>query len=134
MNICFDVDGTITENPEFFSLLSHAVKASGGKVFVITSRTYTPETIEATRKELNELRIIYDCLYMLHNQVEADRICPFNDLDWYQRFIFQKTVYCKTNQVDIYFDDEVKVIDLFRKYLPGVQVFQVHGRSLTFRE
>jgi len=35
MTVCFDVDGTITENPEFFRLLSHTVKDSGGQVFII---------------------------------------------------------------------------------------------------
>ena len=129
MNICFDVDGTITEYPEFFSLLSRAVKGSGGKVYVVTSRTRTPETMEATRKELNELGIMYDHLFMLPDQAEADRICPFNNLDWYQRFIFQKTIYCKANHVDVFFDDENKVIDLFKRFLPEIQVFQVHRKG-----
>ena len=129
MNVCFDVDGTITENPEFFSLLSRAIRDSNGRVHVVTSRTRTPETMEATKRELNEMGIVYDHLYMLHDQAEADRICPFNDLDWYQRFIFQKTVYCKANQVDVYFDDENKVIDLFRRFLPEIQVFQVHRKG-----
>lgn len=130
MTVCFDVDGTITENPELFRLLSHTVKDSGGRVFIITSRTYTPETMEATKKELNEFGIVYDRLYMLHNQAEADKVCPFNDLDWYQRFIFQKVAYCKENQVSIYFDDETKVVELFRRFLPEVKIFQVHARQM----
>jgi len=131
MNVCFDIDNCITENPEFFSLLSHAIKNSGGQVLIVTSRTRLPETIEATRKELGEMRIAYNHLYILHDQEEADRICPFNDLDWYQRFIFQKTVYCKANKVDIYFDDEEKVIELFKRFLPEVRVFQVHKKGVV---
>lgn len=130
LRVGLDVDNTITAYPEFFSLLSRAVKGSGGHVFVVTSRTRTPETIEATKEELNDLGIVYDHLYILHDQKEADRICPF-DLDWYQRFIFQKTVYCKANRVSIYFDDEQKVIDLFRQFLPEVQVFQVHRKGVV---
>jgi len=131
MNVCLDVDNTITENPKFFSLLSHAVKDSGGRVHIVTSRTRTPKTMDATRKELSEIGIAYDHLFMLHDQAEADRICPFNDLDWYQRFIFQKTVYCRSNHIDVYFDDEEKVIDLFRRFLPEIQVFQVHRKGVV---
>jgi len=130
MTVCFDVDGTITENPEFFRLLSHTVKDSGGQVFIITSRTRTLETMEATKKELSELGIVYDRLHMLHNQAEADKVCPFDDLDWYQRFILQKVAYCKENHVSIYFDDETKVVELFRRFLPEVNIFQVHARQM----
>jgi hypothetical protein len=85
--------------------------------------------MEATRKELNELGIVYDHLFLLSNQEEADRVCFVNGLDWYQRFIFQKTIYCKANHVDVYFDDETKVIELFKRFLPEIQVFQVHPRK-----
>ena len=131
MNVCFDIDGTITDNPEFFGLLSRTVKDSGGQVFVITSRTRAPETMEATKKELDEMGIVYDHLYILHDQIEAERICPFSNFDWYQKFLFQKLVYCKANHVDIYFDDETKVIELFKQFLPEVQVFQVHPKGVV---
>jgi len=130
VNVCFDVDGTVTAQPEFFSLLSHAVKESGGDVFIVTSRTRTIETKRATREELKELGIVYDHLFILHDRTEAERICPFGNLDWYEKYIFQKTIYCKANHVDIYFDDEEKVINLFRQFLPEVQVFQVHRKGV----
>ena len=129
MRVCFDIDGTITAYPEFFSLLSHAVRRTGGEVYIVTSRTRTVETKRATREELRELGIEYDHLYILHDRSEAERICPFNNLDWYEKYIFQKTIYCKANRVDIYFDDEEKVISLFRQFLPEVQVFQVHRKG-----
>jgi len=131
MNVCFDIDGTITAHPEFFRLLSHAVRKSGGEVFIVTSRTRTIETKRATRKELSELGIIYSHLYILRDQIEAERICPFSNFDWYQKFLFQKLVYCKANHVDIYFDDETKVIELFKQFLPEVQVFQVHPKGVV---
>ena len=130
MNVCFDIDGTITERPEFFSLLSRAVKKSGGKVFVLTSRTRSPEAMEATKLELSGYGIEYDDLNMLPDKAEAERTCPLKELDWYQKFIFQKVDYCKANQVDVYFDDETKVIDLFKRFLPEVQVFQVHPKGV----
>jgi hypothetical protein len=33
--------------------------------------------------------------------------------------------------VNIYFDDEEKVIKLFRQFLPEVQVFQVHQKGVV---
>jgi len=131
LKVCFDVDGTITAHPEFFSLLSHAVRKSGGEVFVVTSRTRTIETKRATKQELSELGIIYSHLFILHDQIEAERICPFSNFDWYQKYIFQKLVYCKANRIDIYFDDETKVIELFKQFLPEVQVFQVHRKRIA---
>ena len=50
MNICFDINNTITEIPALFSLLSKVIKTSGGNVFVVTSRTSCQETYRATRK------------------------------------------------------------------------------------
>jgi cyclopropane fatty-acyl-phospholipid synthase-like methyltransferase len=85
--------------------------------------------LKATRQELKELGIVYTHLFILHDRSEAERICPFNNLDWYEKYIFQKTVYCKANHVDIYFDDEGKVIDLFRRFLPEIQVFRVYKKG-----
>lgn len=59
MNVCFDIDGTITAEPRFFSLLSHAVRKAGGNVYIVTSRLRTIETLKATRQELKELGIVY---------------------------------------------------------------------------
>ena len=125
MNICLDIDGTITEDPKFFSLLSNTIKASGGKVFIVTSRTPCHETDVITREELEEFGIVYDDLWVLPDRREAERTCPHSELDWYQKYIFQKVAYCKNKNVDVYFEDEDKVIDLFRRFLPSVRVFQV---------
>ncbi|MEI7752556.1 MAG: HAD family hydrolase, partial [Candidatus Omnitrophota bacterium] len=73
MKVCFDIDGTITERPEFFSLLSRAVRKSGGKVFVVTSRTRSAENMEATKREVNDCGIEYDELHMLEDRAEAER-------------------------------------------------------------
>jgi hypothetical protein len=85
--------------------------------------------MEATKKELNSIGIMYDHLYMLPSQKEAEEMCPFRELDWYEQYIFQKTVYCKANRVDVYFDDEEKAIRLFKRFLPEIQVFQVHRKE-----
>ena len=129
MNICFDVDGTITTQPEFFKVLSHAVKKSGGAVHIVTSRTRTVETKNATREELKGYGIAYDHLFIIHDRSEADRICPVGGLDWYQRYVFQKLIYCRANKIELYIDDEQIVIDLFKRYMPEIQVMQMHKKE-----
>lgn len=131
MNVGFDIDDTITAQPEFFRLLSHAIKKSGGGVYIVTSRTRTIETLKATRQELKELGIVYDHLFIIHDRSEADRICPVGGLDWYQRFVFQKLIYCRANKIDLYIDNEQIVIDLFKRYMPEIQVMQVHNKGMT---
>ena len=131
MNICSDIDDTITENPEFFSLLTKSVKLSGGKVFIVTSRTPCQETYDVTRKELEEYGIVYDHLWVLDDRQEAEKKCPHSDLDWYEKYLFQKVAYCKTNKVNVFFDDEMKVVNLFRRFLSKVTVFRSYPNPTT---
>lgn len=52
LRIGFDIDGTATKYPEFFSLLSRLTRENNGKVYVISSRSNNREVMEKTRKEL----------------------------------------------------------------------------------
>ena len=62
MNIGLDIDGTISEAPEFFSLLSASLKAAGHKVHIVTYRD--PKSIEETKQELKSWKIAYDALHL----------------------------------------------------------------------
>ena len=62
MNIGIDIDGTITENPQFFALLSATLKTAGHKVHVVTYRD--PESVEETKQELADWKISYDALHL----------------------------------------------------------------------
>ena len=55
---------------------------------------------------------------------QAEELCPHAELDWYQKHAWLKVQYCLDNGVNVFFDDEVKVIALFRKYAPEVRVFR----------
>ncbi|MCC5828118.1 MAG: hypothetical protein JJU36_01600 [Phycisphaeraceae bacterium] len=61
MNIGLDINGTITECPEFFSLLSHALRQAGHRVFIVTYRD--PDITDCTRQELEEYGVSFDDIY-----------------------------------------------------------------------
>ena len=124
MNVALDIDGTITRDPAFFALLSRAVRASGGKVIVVTSRADAPGVRETTRRELEDYGIEYDELVVIPEG--QNRIpCPHAGLDWYERYLWQKLQVCLDRDVDVAFEDDPKVIDLFRRFAPGIAVFHV---------
>ncbi len=125
MNIGLDVDDTITKNPEFFRLLASAIRKAGGNIHIISSRTDQPDVVEFTRDELDRLGVTYDSLYLLRGPAEAKEMCPHTDLDWYQRFIWQKADYCLKNDISVYFDDEEKVVEVFKKHAPKILVCRV---------
>ena len=81
MKIAIDLDNTITEFPEFFSIFSRAMRREGCRVHIVTNR---PEGTEnEIVNELNEYRISYDEI-----QITAD-----------------KAAYIQDQQIDIFFDD-----------------------------
>ena len=61
MNIGLDIDGTITEMPEFFALLSKVMRQAGHKIFIISYRDM--EVLDASRAEVNSLGVEYDAMY-----------------------------------------------------------------------
>lgn len=125
MNIALDIDGTITRQPKFFAVLSRAVRASGGKVFIVTSRADTQEVRALTRREMDSYKVEYDELVVIADSEQARAACPHGELDWYQRYLWQKVSACLNRKVTIVFEDDEKVAELFRRYAPRVDVFLV---------
>lgn len=124
MRVALDIDGTITEKPEFFSLLSRAVRREGGMVIVVTSRLGTPEAEKETRKELLAWKIEFDELIFLPPAGDPRRLtCPHEGLDWYEKYLWQKVKVCLDRSVDLVFEDDPKVISIFEKYAPAIRVF-----------
>jgi hypothetical protein len=62
MNIGIDLDGTITENPAFFSLITMALVAQNHEVHIVTYRDLADEV--ATIQELAALNIQYTRLHL----------------------------------------------------------------------
>ncbi len=125
MNIALDIDGTITQQPELFAVLSRAVRAAGGRIYIITSRADTSDVRTLTQQELKNYGIDYDDLLIIPD-ADRDRFpCPHDELDWYQKYLWQKVYLCLEHNITIVFDDEGKVVDLFKKYAPHITLFQV---------
>ena len=67
MNIGIDIDGCISENPQFFALLSASLKSAGHTVHVVTYRDI--RSIEETKQELKSWKISYDALHLPENDL-----------------------------------------------------------------
>ena len=124
LKIGFDMDGTVTKYPEFFSLLSRLTRENNSKVYIISSRSNNRDVVEKTRKELRSLHIAFDEIYLLSDPgINGKGQIPEN-LDWYQKYIYEKVAFCKKEGIRLFFDDEENVIDLFRTYAPEILVWK----------
>lgn len=83
MNIALDIDGTITSNPGFFSMLSHSVRRGGGKVYILTSRSDNDSTEKVTKEELTSYGAEFDELFIIADSGSQNQIdCLHQNLDW----------------------------------------------------
>src|SRR5262249_39933379 len=89
MNVALDIDGTISEHPELFALLSASLRAAGHAVIVLTYRD--PERVEHTRTELAAWGITYDAI------VFADSLAAKGEL-------------CRLHRIDVFIDDQDECI------------------------
>ena len=85
MNVALDIDGTISEHPEFFAIMSTAIRAAGHRMIILTYRD--PDRNEATRAQLAAWKIEFDDL-VIAPSLEA------------------KGELCNTLGVDLFFDDQ----------------------------
>lgn len=89
MKVALDIDGTISECPEFFAVLSAGLHAAGHQVLVLTYRD--PDRAEATKAHLTTWGIKFDQL-VIAPSLEA------------------KGELCGTLGVDLFFDDQDECI------------------------
>jgi len=125
MRIALDIDGTITAIPKLFAALTRAPGVK--RVVIVTSRTNEPAARSATKAELSKLGVRFDDLVMIDDARIAAERCPHDELDWYAKYLWQKVEVCLAEKIDVIYEDDVKVIELFRKFAPGIRVMQVHG-------
>ena len=128
MRIGLDIDGTITAYPEYFSELSQKIYDDGGSVIVITSRVDIGYNRMLTSDELKGLSIRYDYLHLFQPVDDINDLCPHKELDWYQQYLWQKVHHAINEKLDVYYEDEDRVLELFRGYAPELKVFD--SRSL----
>jgi len=89
MKVALDIDGTISEHPEFFAVISTALRRGGHQVIVLTYRD--PERAEATTAALKAWGIEFDEL-VIAPSLEA------------------KGSLCGSLGIDLFFDDQDECI------------------------
>jgi uncharacterized HAD superfamily protein len=109
MTVALDIDGTISERPEFFALLSAAFRRAGHTVLVLTYRD--PNRATATAAQLADWGVEYDEL-VIAASLEA------------------KGELCAAHGVDLFFDDQDECI---ARVPESVLVFKVrNGGNFDF--
>lgn len=120
-----DIDDTITADPPAFEKLASSVLGSGGQVVIITSRS------EQGRSEtLNELAgygIRFSALHFLPAMDAGAGSCPHSDLNWFDRYLWHKVKIAQGCGVTHFVDDDPRVIELFRRYAPKIEVIAFDG-------
>jgi len=89
MKVALDIDGTISEHPEFFAVLSASLRAAGHRILILTFRD--PEKNTATRAQLAAWGVVFDEL-VIAGSLEA------------------KGELCAEHEVDLFFDDQDECI------------------------
>jgi uncharacterized HAD superfamily protein len=73
MKIALDIDGTISDHPEFFALLSRTFRAAGHVVIILTYRD--PERASHTRGQLAGWHIEFDELIFAPSLESKGKLC-----------------------------------------------------------
>jgi hypothetical protein len=89
MKVALDIDGTISEHPEFFAVLSVALRAAGHRVLILTYRD--PARLPATREQLASWGVQFDELVIAASLEGKGELCA-------------------THGVDLFFDDQDECI------------------------
>jgi len=79
MKVALDIDGTISERPAFFALLSAALRAAGHAVVVLTYRD--PATAAATRAQLTAWGVVFDDLVIAGSLEAKGELCGAHGVD-----------------------------------------------------
>ena len=124
MIVQLDIDGTIDQAPQFYAWLSQSLRRDGHTVLIVTSRTTSPANVKITAKELRGYGVVYDKLLLSPEVADLDprRLPP--DLHPAHRIFASKLMAAEDHGVQILFDDDGVVAELFQRYLPTVTVLK----------
>jgi len=133
----FDLDDTLTRWPSFFSTLSKQNNYPDSYNLIISTR-YEPVSsschkavYERELTEIESLDVRYDKLVHAWWPFDlAEKLFPCgNELDWMKRFIWHKVFYCRLYHIDTFYEDQLRNIELFRKYAPEIEVVRVQHKK-----
>jgi hypothetical protein len=102
MKIAVDLDGTISEYPEFFRLFCKVMREAGCRIYIVTDRPEGTEDVVA--EQLEEYGVTYDVI-----KITGEK----------SRYILEEGIEVLFDDVDEYFRDlpgEVAVFKIRQKY------------------
>jgi hypothetical protein len=117
-----DIDDTITAHPHKYASLSLSEHQLGNMVVIISSRFDTPIVRAESVAQLADLNIYYDHMYLFKPFDDMDPVCPHEDLDWQDQYLWQKVAYAKAAGVTEHHDDDDRVITLFKRFAPEIRM------------
>jgi hypothetical protein len=79
MTIALDIDGTISDRPDFFAVLSVAFRAAGHHVVILSYRD--PARADATRAQLGAWGVAFDELVIAESLEAKGRLCAEHGVD-----------------------------------------------------
>jgi len=131
--LAFDLDDTLTRWPLFFSYVSKQ-NCDPDSYHLIISTRYEPVSSSCHQAvydkemvEIEKLDVNYDKL--VHAWWPFDLAAKLylcgDDMDWLKRFIWHKVFYCRLHHIDVFYEDQQRNIDLFRKYAADIKVLHV---------
>lgn len=112
-----DMDDTVTADPHWFAAMAKILRANGGKVWIISSRSDLPIVRTYTQDQLDDWGLEVDGVILQPETPSAD--AP-KELDWFSRTLWFKVCACRDHRVNLMVDDSDLVISLIKRYAPVV--------------
>lgn len=79
MNVALDIDGTISDHPQFFSWLTKSLRATGHRVVILTFRD--PTRNEQTRSQLASWGVEFDEMVIAESLKAKGELCVKHEID-----------------------------------------------------
>ncbi|VTS08070.1 hypothetical protein [Tuwongella immobilis] len=79
MKVALDIDGTISEHPQFFAWLSQQLQQAGHSVLILTFRD--PAREAHTRAELTNWGIVFDALVFAESMTAKGPLCGIHGVE-----------------------------------------------------
>ena len=117
MKVAIDIDGVIDRIPEFLSFLSNHLLSEGHEVIILTSRANEGDVISKSLLEVKNAGINFSGYYFLPDVSKRIGDMIPQDLNWFEKQIWQKAEYCQNNDIDLFFEDDQKTAQIGRAHV-----------------
>jgi len=118
MKIGLDIHGVIDSKPEFFSGLTHALKAGSWEVHIITGGSLKNGEII---KHLESMNVVYTHVFSVFDHLVENKAKTNEELGIASRWPFPddtwnkvKSKYCEKHGIDMHIDDMQEYLEHFK--------------------